>query len=601
MEKVAEFIKRHADGTAAVAIFLVTLLFFLPGLTFEAIPLDNTSYVGKDYLLVFSWQNILHHLTNPILGLHSPLVMYSLMADYFIWGKDLLQFGGRIHNILLHSASATLFYLLLRQLKLTRLDPEKPFTLSIPAAVFGAVCFALHSQRVESVIWLVERKDVQAIFLGLLSTWFFIRSYRKNRLPIAGALIYFLSFGAKPTVITLPGVLLLGIWVCTENFDWKKALKMLSLYLAAVLIYIGINAVQLGNFAEKSATGAVSIDRIEIVILNYTNYFFRTLMPISVQPLYAPFRWTAPMTAMTVIFCLAAAICLVTGVVKCKKRNIFSCVAAPLLLAFMGAVLPMAGFQVIGNAEFADRYSYYPSLFIWIGMALAMECISFRSFIGKFALWAYAALIAVLGICYLHTWQNKESFINAALGDGINANPAALRMAAWLAFEKKEFDTALAFANQAALNSGSTDAGKLFILALEGLVEINCGDPAGLDKIDRAITSPAWGVFRKTSRGFSENVLLIAAQMHLSKNTPADERFAAGIFTVLGHLFEGGDPAKELNYRAISALLLKDYQQAEALTLQALKYAPQDANMLANLQHIREAAKNHSAKAASTE
>jgi hypothetical protein len=180
MQKVAEFIRKHADCTAAVIIFLVTLLFFLPGLNFDPIPLDNSVYIGNEYLLYPTWDNLIYHLKNPVLELYSPLVMHSFMLDYWIWGKDLLISCGRLHNIILHALNAVMFFLLLRQLKLNRLDPDNPLTLSLPAAIFGALCFALHPQRVESVIWVVERKDVQVIFLGLASALLFIRSYQKN-------------------------------------------------------------------------------------------------------------------------------------------------------------------------------------------------------------------------------------------------------------------------------------------------------------------------------------------------------------------------------------------------------------------------------------
>ncbi len=600
MDRVAGFIKRHADGTAAAVIFLVTLFFFLPSLNFDPVPMDDTPYSGMAYLLEFSWQNFIYHLKTPILGLYSPLVMHSLMLDNFLWGRELLQAGGRLHNIILHSASAVIFYHLLRQLKLSRLNCKNPLSLSIPAALFGALCFALHPQRIESVIWLAERKDVQAVFLGFASTLLFIRSFRKNRLPFAGALCYFLSFGAKPTVITLPGVLFLGIWVCNAEFDWKKSLKMLSPYLAALLIYIGLNIVQLGNFAGGAAAGALSCDRLEIVILNYANYFFKTLFPVNIQPLYPNFRWGFSMFAIVIIFWLAAAALIITALVKWRRHNIFSDFAAPLLLAFMGAALPMVGFKVIGNAEFADRYSYYPSIFIWIGMAVLLEYYSKRQFILKFSFWAYASLIAVLGICYLHTWQTDDSFLNAALGDGVNANPSVLRMAAWESFEKKEYNAALNFAHQAAANSIHKKASDLYILAMEGMCELALGNQAGLKKIDAAITKPEWGALRRIDRNFSEKVLLVSADMHLARQTPEDEKFAIGIFDVLGYITEGGDPAKELNYRAIAAYLQKDYRQAEALTLQALRYAPDDVNMRANLENFRKlGAKTPPAKAAS--
>lgn len=602
MEKAAEFFKRHADATIATAIFLITLIFFIPGLNFDPIQLDNAPYIGKDYLLFLNWENFFYHLKTPILDLYSPLVMHSFMLDYWIWGKELLQVGGRLHNIILHAGSSVIFYLLLRKLKLVRLNKSNPFTLSIPAAALAALCFALHPQRIESVIWLVERKDTQAIFLGMLSTWFFVKSFQKNRLPIIGALTYFLSFGAKPTVITLPGVLLLGIWVCTENFDWKKTLKMLSPYLAAVLVYVIFNMTQLGKFAGDSADGLVSVDRIKIVIMNYANYFFKTLLPVNVQPLYPVFRWNIKTIILCVLFWGTCAAVIITALLRIKKRDIFNCFTAPLFLAFLGALLPMVGFKAIGNAEFTDRYSYYPCIFIWIGIAAALTYFSKHNFLLKFASWAYAGVIIVLGLCYLQTWQTEDSFINAALGNGVDATPTALRMAAWSNFKKNEFDAALRFANQAAINNGHLKHDGLFILALEGLIELSNRNPAGLEKIDRAITVPEWNYISKISFSISEAVLVVAANAHLEKKTPGDTLFAASAYDVLGHITEGNDPVKELNYRAIAAFLRKDYVAAEKFAIEALRLAPEDANILANLQKFRELqTKTPPAKAASTE
>ncbi|MBO5667630.1 MAG: hypothetical protein J6S43_00720 [Lentisphaeria bacterium] len=601
MERIVGFCKRHADTTAALILFLITLLFFLPGLTYDPVPLDNTAYVGKEYLLYPTWQNIIYHLKTPVLGLYSPLVMHSLMLDYWLWGQELLQIGGRLHNIILHGISTVLFYLLLRQLKLVRFSPVHPFKLSIPAAILGALCFALHAQRVESVIWLVERKDVQVVLLGLLSTICFIRSYRKNRLPVAGALLYGLSFAAKPMIITLPGVLLLGIWVSTERFDWKKSLKMLWLYLAAGGIYFILNTMQLSTFASDSASGLFSLERWEIVASNYANYFFRTLLPLGVRPLYPLFKRDWVTFTLVAVFWSMTLATVILAFIKWRYRQIFAAFFTPLLLAFLGVVLPVAGFQSIGNAEFADRYSYYPSLFVWIGVAVSYEFLAPRRTIWQFIFWAYAALIAVQGFCYLQTWQTKESFINVSLGDGKHAHSATLRMAAWHSFEQKDFDVAQAFAGQALRNATefSRSEDELFYRALNGAVLLSYGDPAGLNELDKVLCTPEWGRFQFSARGFSESIMLLTANAHLQRKTDADTGFAAQIFLVLGDLSMNSDPARDLNYKAISAMLMKDYSQAEKLTLQALKYAPDDSNLLNNLRSIREKIKNPPAEATS--
>ena len=601
MEKVVKFIREHADLSAAAALFIVTMLFFLPGLDFDTIALDTASYTGKEYLLYPTWQNFIYHLKTPVLGLYSPLVMHSFMLDYWVWGRELLQTGGRLHNIILHSLNAVLFYLLLRKIRLVRLDPAKPLNLSIPAAILATLCFALHAQRVESVIWVVERKDVQVLFLGLASTLLFIGSYRKNRLPVAGALLFLLSFGAKPLMITLPGVLALGIWAGTEKLDCKKALKALSPYLAVMLVYMITNFVQLSNIASGSAAGAVSADRLSIVAVNYANYFFRTLLPLDIRPLYPLFKWNWVNWSLTVSFwgmCLAF---IAAAAIRWRGRKLFTSTLLPLLLAFLGSTLPMAGFKVIGNAEFADRYSYYPSIFIWIGIALAYEYFAPRRTVWQFIFWAYAALQAILGFCYLQTWQSEESFISVALGkDGTDAHPAVLRMAAWECLENEEYEAALKFAEQALAQSDDfrRKEDELYFNALQGLVLMLHGNADGLSQIDRALSTPQWGRVCVTASGFAEKIMFFAAEMHLRRNTQYDLRFAAGIFQALGDFYRGRDTLKELNCRAIAAKLTGDYRTAETLTLKALELSPGDANLLHNLNSIREDIRNLPAKEA---
>ncbi len=595
MQKVAEFIKKHPDCTAGVVIFLITLLFFLPGLNFEPLPLDTSAYIGNEYLLTPTWENFIHHLKTPVLGLHSPLVMHSFMLDYWIWGKDLLIFGGRLHNIILHAANAVLFFFLLRQFKVSR----QTISLSLPAVIFAVLCFALHPQRVESVIWVVERKDVQVLFCGLLSTLLFTCGYRKNNwwFALAGAFFFLLSFGAKPLMLLLPLILLLGIWVCSSEFEWKKSLKLLTPYLAVIAFYAALNAAQLGESAGGSAAGAVSAERLSVVNLNCTNYFFKTLLPLNTQPLYPVFTLDNGMLLLCILFWGMTAATVILSIIRWRYRKEMLTLWLPLLAAFGMALLPMAGFKSIGNAEFADRYSYYPSIFIWVAMALAYNAFAPRRTIWQFAFWAYGFLIVVLGFCYLQSWQSKESFINAMLIQKEKSHPTALRMASWHCLTQKDFANALTFASQAYEQTPEDQRheAEVYLLATQGMVMVEQGDTRGIILIDQAITSPAWGRLRYSSAGFAEAVLLKAADLHLLMG---DVTFARQCYLVLAELSMGSNPVRELSFKAYAAYLSKDYAEAERLIQQALEKSPDDPVLKKDLADYRKL-KNLPAKAAS--
>ena len=92
--------------------------------------------------------------------------MLSLMADYQLYG---LHAGGyHLTNVLLHTASVILLFLVLRQM-----------TGALWRSAFVAAVFAIHPLRVESVAWVAERKDVLGAFFFMLTLGAYARYVRK--------------------------------------------------------------------------------------------------------------------------------------------------------------------------------------------------------------------------------------------------------------------------------------------------------------------------------------------------------------------------------------------------------------------------------------
>ncbi len=88
------------------------------------------------------------------------------MLDCQIWG---LRAGGHhLTNVLLHAAAAILLFLALRQM-----------TGALWRSAFVAALFAIHPQRVESVAWIAERKDVLSGVFFMLTILAYVRYARK--------------------------------------------------------------------------------------------------------------------------------------------------------------------------------------------------------------------------------------------------------------------------------------------------------------------------------------------------------------------------------------------------------------------------------------
>ena len=96
---------------------------------------DDRAYIGEFARLDFTLDNILFYFKHPILYLHSPLVMFSFMADKLIWGKNYVL-GIHIFNVILHAVSAVLFFNLLNMLHFYR---KGKTSLRIPKTVSAAI------------------------------------------------------------------------------------------------------------------------------------------------------------------------------------------------------------------------------------------------------------------------------------------------------------------------------------------------------------------------------------------------------------------------------------------------------------------------------
>jgi hypothetical protein len=167
------------------------------------------------HLFEFSFSNICYHLTHKTVDLYSPLVMLSYMPDCLVWGEGYFISGCRVQNILWHLIAAILLYRIFREFKIQLKDR----ILEIPprAALFSVLCWALHPQRMESVIWIAERKDVLISILGLAAIYTFIEAYKRNRIPVAAPILLFISlWGVKPMLLSLPLILTIGFcWIAS--------------------------------------------------------------------------------------------------------------------------------------------------------------------------------------------------------------------------------------------------------------------------------------------------------------------------------------------------------------------------------------------------
>ncbi|MBQ9753406.1 MAG: hypothetical protein IJV93_01500, partial [Lentisphaeria bacterium] len=217
----------NSDKFWILLIAGVTFAAFAPSLAFKELIGDDGYY----YLNVLSIDSSPQRLFDPVQKLVTPLTSLSLYLDFLLWGEKGFVTGARLTNLVLHSGVAVLFYFLLRTFKWGN------SSLTPAWAGMAALIFSLHPQRVESVVWLCERKDCLAMLFGTGALILFYRAMKEDKVSFASTLCLVLSLLAEPMWIffIVPGAAL--IWMEKRKFHWKLYLKLLAPSLIIFVLF----------------------------------------------------------------------------------------------------------------------------------------------------------------------------------------------------------------------------------------------------------------------------------------------------------------------------------------------------------------------------
>lgn len=572
----------------AVIIAVAVIALFAPGISFERSIFDDHMYIGREFNLVCTWENIIRQLSTPVLKLHSPLVTYTFMLDKLIWGSDLMEQGCRVQNILWHLTAMIFLYFTLCRLYFKRHDGEKLY-MPQTAALFAALGVALHPQRLESVIWISERKDVLVMALGMMSIYFFIRAYERNRTSIAAPLLFLISFAAKPMLFTLPFILIAGMWAAERKFEWRLFLKRAWPFLAGSALYFVINFAALWQFAGGAAENTLNPVSIQLAARNYCLYFGRTLFPVPLTPFYTLFEASAQAW-----WYLAAAVAVWAAVLtmsfcRWRYRDVCCFIVLPLLFAYSMAVAPVVGLKVIGNADFADRYSYLPGVPIWIMLA-AFAVLAAERFYGKRRLivaggTCFLLFMLINTILYFPAWRTKEAMLHRIMAVDPR-NPVGLALYAGEAYEKGDFPAALEYVSQL---DARNKAYELYQKSMTAMVLIRRAHvEEGMKILYTVFMDKEWYKLKFAPNKFTREMMTTAAGYYIkNRHVPGNLQYAINLFTMLSLIWKDIDMIESLNYQAIALIIGNRYAEAEKVLLQALTINPDDSNLQKNLSSVR--------------
>ena len=298
----------------------------------------------------------------------NPLTWFSHMLDVQIFGLN----AERHHlvNLLLHVTNVLLVFLVLGAM-----------TGALWKSAFIAALFAVHPQRVESVAWIAERKDMLFVCFGLLTLaayLFFAR--RPGRLRYLLVLLFFiLGLSAKPMLMTLPlTLLLLDYWPLGRIRFAQAAAGSLGrplqreglrglLVEKIPLFCLALASLVVSVIAQRDALVPLADyplgSRIANMLTSGLSYLDKTVRPVNLAVLY-PLQ-TSFSTLWTLGALLILILLLVLAVMHGRRR--------PALFTgwffFLLTLAPVSGIAPLGFQAMADRFTYLPHLGLFIALA----------------------------------------------------------------------------------------------------------------------------------------------------------------------------------------------------------------------------------------
>ena len=391
-------------------------------------------------------------------GHYQPLSWVSYAIDYQIWG--LQPFGFHLTNLVLHAANAVVFWLVVMELLRAAAPPAKgePADTVPLAAAVGALFFAVHPLRVESVAWASERRDVLAGFFFLLTVLAYLRAARDpaRRLPhLAVATVCFaLSLLSKAWAITLPAVLLvldayplrrLGAGRPVGPVLSEKIPFVVVAVAAATLALLAQNVEALRPLSQHGVMARVAQAGYGLCF-----YVWRTVVPVGLSPLYLlemPLDPTEPRYVAAMVLVVATAVTLFV-----VRRRVPWLVAGVACYAII--VSPVLGFAQSGQQKVADRYTYLACLPFAVLVAAAVRQAALRwpsaRRIGLVAAGVPLLVLGVMTVRQTMVWHDSMTLWNHALGlDAANyigrTNRGVVRqLAGDMAGALADYDAALA-------------------------------------------------------------------------------------------------------------------------------------------------------------
>jgi protein O-mannosyl-transferase len=278
---------------------------FLPALWNDFVEWDDyENIVNNPHYRGLGWSQLRWMFTTFHLGPYQPLSWFTLGFDYLFWGMN--PFGYHLTNLMLHAANAVFFYYVSRRLlSIAWSIPDEAGQSQLGfSAALAALLFAIHPLRVESVVWVTERRDVLSGLFYMGTIYAYLRAnsnpygdLQARRWRNTALVLFVLSLLSKAAAMTLPVVLLLLDIYPLKRLQWQprhwlgpSGRAVLREKIPFMIVAAGFALLALLGQQQASAFRSLEThdlgSRLAQAFFGAAFYLWKTLVPARLSPLY---------------------------------------------------------------------------------------------------------------------------------------------------------------------------------------------------------------------------------------------------------------------------------------------------------------------------
>ena len=275
-------------------------------------------------------------------GHYWPLVHTTFWIEHKLWG--FAPAGYHAVNVLLHAANTVLLWRLAGRLE-------------VPGAWAIAAVFAVHPLHVESVAWVIERKDLLSalFYLAAVSAWLRFSEGSRWKHYVLALVLFVLGLLCKSIVVTLPAALLICHWWKRGRVDGADLLRLAPFFAVGIAVAVADTAFYAAR--EPLDLGYTVVERALIAAHALWFYVEKLLWPAGLAVIYP--HWAVDAADPLAWGRLAAIVALGAALWVFRRRIGRGPFAGA---AFFAVTLsPVLGFVDYGYMQFsfvADRYQY---------------------------------------------------------------------------------------------------------------------------------------------------------------------------------------------------------------------------------------------------